>query len=532
MFRCNNCGGNLVFDIRGQRLHCLYCDSHYRVDTYREQGADERTDLSDDEYEVTVYTCTQCGAEITSADNAAVGFCTYCGTEALLESRVAREKRPAKIIPFTRTKESVAESYGELVKKQPYVPKEFQDPAFIERFRGIYIPYWEYKVGFTGNPHVEVHENYSKGNYSYHREYEGDAMLSGTEYSLYGDASRSFDDEIAHQIAPYKQKGMRDFAPGYLAGFFADTADVDPQVYEAESLHRGEEKAVKGILRNYRKDSATVKNLPSREEKRTELFGTRSGGFSAAMFPVWFLTWRRGKRVAYGVVNGQTGEVCADIPIDTKKFFLISLAISAVCFLLMELLNVLILPGTMLSYSLLALLLTQTFFLKEVKAIRAREKHEYDAGFFEREKAEKVLAKNRGRLGGGCLTALLWTLALFALVLVWMMDDPREGAFVMAVFTFAVGVLYFIRSLIVCFGLKEKQMLLGSLLPFAAQAAAVLLTAGAPPEDWVYYGCAIGALGAAFVTALLMILEYNLLTTRGMPDFHDRKGGVSYVDNP
>ena len=45
-------------------------------------------------------------------------------------------------------------------------------------------------------------------------------------------------------------------------------------------------------------------------------------GAKTGLFPVWLLSYKNGKRIAYAAVNGSTGKVAADIPLDIGKFLL------------------------------------------------------------------------------------------------------------------------------------------------------------------------------------------------------------------
>lgn len=57
-------------------------------------------------------------------------------------------------------------------------------------------------------------------------------------------------------------------------------------------------------------------------------FGTKLEQTDSAMFPVWFLSYRNGSRVSYATVNGQTGKIAADLPVDIRKYFLGSLILA------------------------------------------------------------------------------------------------------------------------------------------------------------------------------------------------------------
>ena len=72
MLSCPNCGGNLKFDIPSQQLSCEHC--HTLFDPYDFDGKTsdaEESKTFDGDYEVTIFTCPQCGGEILSTDNAA-----------------------------------------------------------------------------------------------------------------------------------------------------------------------------------------------------------------------------------------------------------------------------------------------------------------------------------------------------------------------------------------------------------------------------------------------------------------------------
>ena len=67
MLSCPNCGGNLKFDIPSQQLSCEHC--HTLFDPYDFDGKTsdaEESKTFDGDYEVTIFTCPQCGGEILS----------------------------------------------------------------------------------------------------------------------------------------------------------------------------------------------------------------------------------------------------------------------------------------------------------------------------------------------------------------------------------------------------------------------------------------------------------------------------------
>ena len=331
MYDCPNCGGNLRFDIASQKLFCEYCESV--MDPYEPERRSSGMQVeSRDEYDVTVFTCPACGAEIASTNLSATGFCTYCGASAVFEKRVRGEKRPQRIIPFARTKEDCRNAYLNAIRHAAYVPKELKDPAFLDRFVGVYIPYWSYDVSFGPDLSFTGKKTYTKGNYEYTDYYDLNCQVAPVTQHMSFDASSSFDDHIGEVIGPFDEKGLLPFTPGFLAGFYSDIADVPSEIYydDAEAAVAGEvypqlEKQFPGY---------TVDMPRNRQKVEQDLKMQTSA--AGAMFPVWFLTWRKDDRVAYSVVNGQTGKVYADIPVDLRQFLLFSLLLAVPLFVLLN----------------------------------------------------------------------------------------------------------------------------------------------------------------------------------------------------
>ena len=230
MYECPNCGGNLTYDIPSQSLHCEFCESQF--DPYVFENRTSGREVTDsEEMDMTVFRCPECGAEIASTNLSATGFCTYCGAAAVFEKRIRGEARPRKIIPFRKTKEDCKTAYGEALRGMFYAPVELRDPAFLERFVGVYMPYWIYEVSVGPEVRIKGKITSTKGNYQYTDHFNLSAEVDASYRQISYDASSSFDDHINEAIAPFPEEEIRDFSPGFLAGFFSDIADVPMEIY-------------------------------------------------------------------------------------------------------------------------------------------------------------------------------------------------------------------------------------------------------------------------------------------------------------
>lgn len=374
MLSCPNCGGNLKFDIPSQQLSCEHC--HTLFDPYDFDGKTsdaEESKTFDGDYEVTIFTCPQCGGEILSTDNAAAGFCSFCGASTILYSRISHEKRPNYIIPFQKTKEQCKEAYARRMKHSIFAPKELRDPSYIDSFRGIYMPYWAFYISQKGSLSLNGKKTSRRGDYIITDHYaltgDLDAYYKGLSY----DASSSFDDNISEELAPYNLKGMKAFTPAYLSGFYADTSDVDAKVYQGDAEYTASAETTERIASDGTFAGFTMDTI------RPEQLHTKTETIDSTMFPVWFLSYRKKDRVAYATVNGQTGLVVADIPIDPKRYLLGSLLLAIPIFALLAW-SAFLQPSSLVMTTLLLSLLAACVYFYECVSIRQKDTGANDRG--------------------------------------------------------------------------------------------------------------------------------------------------------
>ena len=389
---CPSCGGKMYFDINTQQLHCAYCDTQLGIEQYKGKNEGETQQVT---YDAVVFTCRNCGAELTAPDEQAVAYCSYCGSEQMLTAKHEQMLRPKKIIPFKKNKKQAMDAYRNAMKGKLYVPKEFKDPKFLEGFRGIYLPYFSYNAVIPGKEaFLNGSAHYTSQGYDYDEEYDVTVQLEGHSQDVNFDASSAFDDTLANEIAPFQSKDMKEFHEGYLAGFYADKATSSGATY----VDAAEELAVEGVYKEIEKKTARVKidREGSLEEQKKNL-GISAVDCEVSYFPVWFLTWRNKNRVAYSVMNGQTGKITMDIPVNKKMFFLISLAAAVVLFAILSILPMFILPKTICALAGIILVISSILLHSEIKKIHDRESHIYDYGdTLHTEKKKKMKVKDSG----------------------------------------------------------------------------------------------------------------------------------------
>lgn len=535
MISCPNCGGNVKFDIPSQQMVCEYCHEQFDPYSFDKKTKDaEETSSAEDNFEVTIFTCPQCGGEILSTDNAAAGFCSFCGASTILYSRISNEHRPGYIIPFKKTKEDCKQAFAQKMRKALFAPKELKDPKAIDSFRGIYMPYWVFYITQKGPISMPGSNEHRSGDYictdHYRLTGEMDAYFKGLSY----DASSSFADNISEALAPYDVKGMKAFTPAYLSGFYADTSDVPASVYQPEAEAAASQEALAAMHKVPEFAPYSIETIDP-----ANTFHTKTEGVDSTMFPVWFMSYRKNNRVAYATVNGQTGKVVADIPIDPKKYLLGSLVLALPIFLFLAAF-VTLLPSRLLTLSAVLAVITAIIYTMELCAIQKKDSFAEDRGkiFSEHpeqlnspgQKSNQELKKTKKSVKKMGFIKILVFFQLGMMVLNMLFSFFRSGVSSSAFSSILWLVL--IIALVITIGvgsdkmktLPSGQSILGFISSGLAVAVSSVIALIHPVHDIYYYIGTIFVLIAVLLSIADVIHYYNILSTRRLPQF-DKQGG-------
>ncbi len=481
------------------------------------------------------------------------------------------------IVPFQVTKERCVELFLEYANKVPFLSKELKDVELIQKFTGIYMPFYQYDVqidsaSIAGYKTVERHSNYDIMEH-YRIEVRVDGISRGALY----DGSRYFDDQVSARSQPYNMQKQAPFNPAYLSGFYADVATVPADLYaadaEAQTVEYFAQKAAEtakekwGIYRNNEWEvvssgkwsrSVTFRsNLGSADEP--DKVEAHAVGSHLTLLPLWFLTLRKGDRVAYAVVNGESGKVVSDLPLDYGAFIVGSVWTSVVVFVLLE---VMLQPTPVMTTaaSLLAAYIMGRGILTSAREEWEQQCHAYDKGFTgnqnttrkPRKRLRQSLRKNKkacwGLLIGAVVWASIWIGVICSMILSAVgMEGVAEGL------AYLFTGMALCNTLLVWWRVHKWGKSIEGMASANAQdgvpaekestssnhavnrdlhiAVAVLslsvlinmaMVATTPVDDsWYYLGDGIGVLGLV-AAAILMIRVYNVSTTRPLPKLFDR----------
>lgn len=322
MIKCPSCGANLKFKPSTQMLFCEFCRNTIKPEDFKRDAKTARE-------EGKMYKCTSCGGELLSYDETAVTFCSYCGQQTMIESQLIEKNNPEFIIPFQKEQEECIEAYKKYVSKSLFAPKYMKEEMTLKRFRGIYMPYAIYHFTHDGNT-TNKGKKYShrSGDYVYYDVFDVNADIKADYNGISYDLLSKFNDRYSEAI-PFDYTKALPYSTNYIAGFYADSLDINPSTYQDSARQIAEVDASNKL----RKDKAFRRFGCTNPKVNLEFNESKVG-----MFPVYFLSMldKSKEHISYAVINGQTGKVVADLPIDFKKYILGSLILSILIFLFLN----------------------------------------------------------------------------------------------------------------------------------------------------------------------------------------------------
>lgn len=466
MYLCPSCGAGLFFDPKTQKLQCQSCRNKYepeeiekaKLDVAKEQKDNLEKDTKN-EYEAISYKCSHCGAELLTTDETITTFCSFCRMGTMLDRKIIKKTKPDYIIPFKITKEECKKIYSNKIKKSFFAPKSMIDEQEVEKIRGIYMPYWIYSFEEHGRVNSRG-EKYShrSGDYVYYNDYILSTNLDANLYGASHDATSNFSDSLSEAIAPFSIKDKKDFSPSYLSGYYADNEDVDNRIYLSENNELANKYISRelGKTKEFRKYNA--KPVLKLDTNKSEL----------ALFPVYFLATKnkREDRISYAVINGQTGKIAADIPIDFGKFTFFSIFLAVILFLVLNLFLTPTMP-ILVGCSIIFNIICCSILLIQNKEIKNRENDLSDKGAISKMKKDN---DNKASKNNKTFT---------------------DASFIKPLVALMITISMFIIN---------------------------------PPQDIYYYVAALVSIGIAILSFSNIIAKLNILTTRKLPQLGSRGG--------
>ncbi len=345
-YKCPCCDGAIEFDAQSQKMKCPYCGTEFEMETLASYDNELRNDAeSNMQWETNAgsewqegeadglrtYQCNSCGGEIVGDDTLAASKCPYCGNQVVMMGQFSGALKPDFVIPFKLDKKAAKEALIRYYSGKKFLPKVFKDQNHIEEIKGVYVPFWLFDADANANVRYKGSRirMWSDSRYEYTETSFFSVIREGTLgfEKVPVDGSTKMDDALMESIEPFDYSQAVDFQTAYLAGYVADKYDVDAEA----SIERANTRIKQSTEDSF---ASSIQGY----DTVTPVYSTidlANGTSKYALLPVWILnTEWNGQKYTFAM-NGQTGKIVGDLPLDkgAYKKWLFGLAgvVSAVC---------------------------------------------------------------------------------------------------------------------------------------------------------------------------------------------------------
>ena len=326
-YKCPCCDGAIEFDSQLQKMKCPFCDSEFEMETLKQYDAELNAQPQEnmnwdtaagsewqpgEEEGLRVYTCNTCGGEIVADETTGASECPFCGNPVVMTGQFAGALKPDLVIPFKVDKKGAIAALNNHYKGKILLPKVFKDQNHIKEVKGLYVPVWLFDTDADAHVRYKASRirHWSDSNYDYtETSYFSVTRAGGIGFdNVPVDGSTKMDDTMMESIEPYNIEDAVDFQTAYLSGYLADKYDVDAQ----QSITRANERIKNSTETAF---AETVQGYTTVTPVHTSI-NLQNGRARYALYPVWILnTQWNGQKFTFGI-NGQTGKIAGDLPMD------------------------------------------------------------------------------------------------------------------------------------------------------------------------------------------------------------------------
>jgi DNA-directed RNA polymerase subunit RPC12/RpoP len=332
-YQCPNCGATTRYDVSAGGIACEHCG--YTAATKAQQVGTlaESFEFSLDNLrnaaqgwgvERRELFCDNCGAAIILPENTLTATCPFCASNKVnVRSTINDHLRPWVLVPFKVTAEVTRSRAAEWLGKGWYHPKELANSAVVDRFSGIYLPFWTFGARISSRWTAEVGYERTERYYDssdntwktrtvldWRRE-NGDVSITINDLLISG--STHISKLILERLLPFELNDLVTYTPDFLAGWQAHTYDIPLTTAWEEGKNRMRESARQACNKDI--PTSHVRNFSMTADFKDETW-------RFILLPVYIAVYRYENRVYQVMVNGQTATVAGQKPVAWWKIWI------------------------------------------------------------------------------------------------------------------------------------------------------------------------------------------------------------------
>jgi len=333
-YACPNCGAPTRFDVAAGGVACEHCGYTAPVQAQqvgRQAGEAEFTfenlEQSRQGWGVTrrQLHCDACGAELELAENALAATCPFCASNQVnLRQAPGDHLRPRFLVPFQVQAADCQQRARVWLGRGWYHPRALADSAAVQPFSGVYLPFWTFSAQVNSSWRAEVGHERTESYYDAASKSMRTRVVidwrweTGQVQADYRDllvqGSSNVSRVLLGRVQPYSLDGLVTYNPDYLAGWQAQVYNIPLETAwdegKAEMRERSKQQCRQSI------HSAHVRNFSMAADFNEE-------AWRFILLPVYLTAYRYENRVFQVLVNGQTGAIGGQKPVDWWKIWLV-----------------------------------------------------------------------------------------------------------------------------------------------------------------------------------------------------------------
>ncbi len=336
-FHCPQCGAGTTYSATHGALACTRCG-------YKEAPKADTVGQAAQTFEFDVDTleraargwgqsrleiaCSGCGAHVTVPEGALTAACPYCASNKVVPRQASQDTmRPRFVVPFTLDAQALEPVVRQWLGSSWMTPRALADSVNPGRLEPVYVPYWTFDARADAQWQAEVGVDETQ-----HR-FDGNTKQMQTHtvthwHNETGQATQHFADLLVvgtdklgerrlNEIGNFDTAGLVAYDASLLAGTHAQAHDVALEPAWAAARHRMREATRNTCRASIRGDHVAnfVMSLDFADER-----------WRNALLPVYVAAYRHEGKTYRVLVNGQTGAIAGQRPVDRKR---VRLAITA-----------------------------------------------------------------------------------------------------------------------------------------------------------------------------------------------------------
>lgn len=333
-YKCPNCGAPTQYEIAAGGIACQYCG-------YTAPIGGEHIGKSAGEYEFTLDAlkqaqrpwvtdfkdlhCDSCGADLLASAASMTATCPFCSSNKVNIRKAPDDQlRPNSLIPFRVESKMIREKAIRWLGQGWFHPPGLTGGSFVDRFTGIYLPYWTFDATIQAQWKAQVgferqEQYYDAGSKQWQTRTvidwvwkTGQILLEKDDLLMSG--STHVSPLILKRLLPYQLEDLVTFSGDYLAGWQTHIYDISLSDAWQSARNKMREDAKQACHKSI--PSPHVRNFSMTAEFSNEVW-------RHILLPTYVASYTFENKTYQVLANGQTGVVAGQKPVVWWKVWLV-----------------------------------------------------------------------------------------------------------------------------------------------------------------------------------------------------------------